>query len=476
MRSVTRRLSTCLRIHPSRPAGRALPGVLLGLIVATGCSDEALFGPGAGAEAGVNTPAGVQTGDVAIVYSLKHDDITMTNISASYSPNGGSTYVAASEATGSEGKEDLSVSPGGDTHTFVWDAEKDLGRGRHSEVKFRITPRGGRKSTTDGFPVHNSVFLVVTYDQDLGQVGMYELHRADGALSSIRTVSTGGRGPFGIVYRDGYFYVAHETSNDVAALELDGEGRTLAAVEGSPFSTGGVGSKYLVASGDLLFVGNAGGNTISIFDIGDGGELVANRHSGEVVTGVRSMVARGSRLYVASETADEIIVFDIESDGELLESAYSPISSGGVDAPRGLTRLGSRLYATSATSATLGGWSFLGGGDLSPLTGSPFSFTDAGSEQVVDLGARLIVAGGASGSVTVLDVDTSGIPTEAPGSPVSTTGTLNGLVATGSVIVAGDVSASRVRVWTIDDLGQLSAVSGSPFTVAAPVARLAVSE
>ena len=86
--------------------------------------------------ASVVTPVGVQSGDVAIGYTLTDAASDPCNILAEYSPDGGVTWYAATggPTTG------LTSSPGGTSQTFVWASSSDLGSVYDSDVEFRITP------------------------------------------------------------------------------------------------------------------------------------------------------------------------------------------------------------------------------------------------------------------------------------------------------------------------------------------------
>ncbi|MBN1441336.1 MAG: hypothetical protein JXA90_01445, partial [Planctomycetes bacterium] len=328
--------------------------------LAPSCSEDEIFGDGVGAEAAVTTPSGIQWGKVDIVYTLKHATMTATSVQASYSTNGGVSFLSATEAEGGEGTEDLSVSPDGERHTFVWDSGVDIDQGRFEDLLFRLTPASGKSATSGAFRLHNTVYLAAAHDDAAGVVSLFDLDVTDGDLRSRGSFATGGQSPWDVLFQGGVYYIAHSGSNDVAALGLDEETRLLSPVDGSPFASGGVGTRYLAATGGFLFAANTSGETISIFDIDPAtGALALNASSGVQAVGCRSMAARSDFLYVASETAAQIFIFDIEAGGELLPNIYSPIASGGLESPRAMITTPSRLYAANFQTPSICGFSFL---------------------------------------------------------------------------------------------------------------------
>ena len=73
----------------------------------------------------VNTPSGTQNGNVTINYTVTDSVSDPVNIQPYYSTNGGSTWNPAT-AAGGDGITNLSSSPGGTGHTFIWASGTDL--------------------------------------------------------------------------------------------------------------------------------------------------------------------------------------------------------------------------------------------------------------------------------------------------------------------------------------------------------------
>lgn len=476
----------------ARPKKRGTPGVVppgtsmanrfltlteLWIIVAlAGCSTDEWLGSGPGAEASVTTPSGVQSGLVEVVYTLSGKDITQSDVAVSFSRGGGG-FRTASEGPGSDGTKNLSVSEGGDTHTFVWDSGKDLGGAREGGVVIRVRPEDGTSDSTGAIAVHNGRFLAAVENTQAGRVRLHELDSVNGGLNLITTVATGGDDPYDILFQDGFFLIAHRTSNSVAVLTLDEAAETLAPAVGSPFASDGVGSKYLACDGTRVYVSNTGSGSITVFDFDSAtGELTLGDHSGVSVPGCRSLVTRSSRLYVASETAGHIEIFDIASDGELLVNGASPVTVGGLASPRAMAIAGSRLYAANAGEATLCGLNFQGGGDLTAIAGSPFGIAESGVEQLARNGSKLFAVTGVGARFLSLGVDPLGVVTVDAGFPTVLTGPSFTVLSTGSVAVLAATTSRRFETWTIDDLGVVTLSDSSPEESTVEILRIAVSD
>lgn len=440
------------------------------------CSTDAWFGGGPGAEASVSTPSGVQSGLVSVVYTLKSDDVSSTDVQVSYSESGG-TFRRATSGPGGSGTKNLSVSTTGDSHTFVWDSGADLDGSRSSTVIIRVQPEDGVGDFTGTISVHNSRFLVAAENRSSGRVRLFLADVVDGSLVFRGSFDTGGTDPHDVLHQSGFFFVAHQTSNDVAVFQLDEGNETLLEVEDSPFSGDGAGSKYLASDGDHIFVANSTGGTITIFNFDDAtGKLTLSSHSGVSADGCRSMVVRSTRLYVASETTGSILVFDIDTDGELLENGYSPVTTGGLSSPLALITVGSRLYAGDASAATICGFNYLGGGDLSPLGGSPFTVSASGMEALARNGTKLLGVTGSGQELVSITIDSFGALTEDSASPFALSGPSSTVVTAGSAVFAATTTSHEIESWTIDDLGVVEVSSSSPEETGVEIVRSAISD
>lgn len=454
-----------------RAALAVLPGLFLLL---AGCEDDYWYGNGDGASAAVTTPSGVQTGDVAIVYTLT-GDMSVTDVKVEYSTDGRS-FREASEGAGSDGVKDLSVSTTGEVHTFVWASGEDLSAERSTAV-VRITPEDGEGDETGTMDIHNRRYLVGVQEStstgSTGRVRLYQVDAVNGSVQHLETLETGGQDPYDVLYRKGRFFVANETSGDVSVMDLDAAG-TLVPVDDSPFHAGIAKPRYLATDGERLYLSGAG-DSVGVLDMNpETGSLIFN--SSVYVPGCRGLVTRSGYLYVASETAGQIVVFDIQVDGELLLNGFSPITGGGLVSPRSLVFSGTRLYVANATVGDLCGFNLLGGGNLAPITGSPFSISAPAGEQIAANGGKLFGVSGVGGELLSLSVDLLGAVTEDGISPVTLPGSSFSVASAGQVVIASAMSADRLAIWLIDELGVVSEAPSSPVDSLVGIVRVAISD
>lgn len=99
--------------------------------------------PGATDDAGFfSTSEILQTTSILVAYTLRDPEgDPVPRIFPEFSPNGGGQWLPATPGPGDDGLTDLTASPQGTPHTFVWHAEADLIRG--DNVVFRIRAQPG---------------------------------------------------------------------------------------------------------------------------------------------------------------------------------------------------------------------------------------------------------------------------------------------------------------------------------------------
>jgi len=116
----------------------------------------------------ISTPSGQGGEAVSILYVLRNPDTRSASISCIFSTDFGASYRAATRGVGGEGTENLQASPGGTSHTFVWNALADLGPGRHANVIFLIVPtldgQQGQFAQTGTFTLDNTDIFVRSPD------------------------------------------------------------------------------------------------------------------------------------------------------------------------------------------------------------------------------------------------------------------------------------------------------------------------
>jgi hypothetical protein len=122
----------------------------------------------------IATPSGTQNGNVTITYSLADAESDACGIQAQYSLDGGTTWTAATQASGGDGTAGLASSPAGTAHAFVWNSTADLGSSNNSAVKIRITPTDadgtGTPATTDAFAVDDLYSVQIVTDPQTSNI------------------------------------------------------------------------------------------------------------------------------------------------------------------------------------------------------------------------------------------------------------------------------------------------------------------
>ena len=442
--------------------------------LAAGCGDF-WYGEEDKTEAAVTTPAGVQTGDVSILYTLKGDTGT-EDVQVVFSTNG-VTFTNASPAPGSEGTDNLTVTPDGAPHTFIWRSKTDLTNDREGSVLIRVRPDEGVSDTTGPIAVHNARFLASVNDQAAGEVRLHRLDAVDGALTFLEAEPTGGTEPAEVLYNSGHFLVSHETTNNVAVLALDVTAGALGPVAGSPFAGDGGGARYMATNGNRVFLSNTTSGTITIFDWNaQTRALSRNPASGRVAFGCRGLAVWNERLYVASETSGTIIIFDIGADGSLTPNIATPISSGGLSSPRAILAEGTRLHAANFASPSIAGFNLQGSGDASVIAGSPFATSRDGLEALARNGSKLFAVNGAGAALLAFTIDAAGALTEDAASPLTLSGPSFGLATAGAVVTAVTTTSKKIEVFLIGADGVVAPLTGGVVDAGVELRSVAVSD
>jgi 6-phosphogluconolactonase (cycloisomerase 2 family) len=268
---------------------------------------------------------------------------------------------------------------------------------------------------------HRIVGAVYTTTNDpAGNAVVAYARHADGTITKVQTVNTGGTGiaaqpPFGFPIIDAS------------------------------------GSTNLTPDGRLLFVANDGDNSISSFRITPfGPRLVENVTSGGILP--VSLTTRGNLLYVVNEESGSIFGYRFSNSGHLQPIAHSEraLSTVGPDASAadiGFSPNGRQLIVTlrglPATHGTIDTFGVNSDGTTGPAVASPadsanpFAFAFAGSRLIVsNVG---FVATGVNVSPNPLD------PTQFNGSASSYTLSPSGTVTS----VSNVASNARAACWVV---------------------------
>ncbi|MCR4316472.1 MAG: FG-GAP-like repeat-containing protein [Planctomycetes bacterium] len=106
----------------------------------------------------VQTPLGTNQSSVNILYTATDAESQNINLQVEYSFDGGVNFKPASPGIGGDGIVDITTSPTGVSHTYVWNSA-DIGNIYSSSVKLRFRPEDTKKGsavTTGTFTVNNS--------------------------------------------------------------------------------------------------------------------------------------------------------------------------------------------------------------------------------------------------------------------------------------------------------------------------------
>ncbi|MGC1481420.1 MAG: beta-propeller fold lactonase family protein, partial [Chthoniobacterales bacterium] len=205
----------------------------------------------------------------------------------------------------------------------------------------------------------------------------------------------------GLLHPAGFYLVADRAGDQVGVYQISGSGNstTMAAVAGSPFTSGGTVTDALALSqsGRYLFVGNGTSRNITTFlvDPTTGALNTVTTQPADTLGGSDNLLSslayfqpQGSLLYVlnSNSTANRIFGYRVnETYGSLAPIFGFPIETGGTGV--GVTFLGerlafdrihNRLFALNDVTPTVSGYRVDPvSGFLTELPFSPFAVTPA---------------------------------------------------------------------------------------------------
>jgi outer membrane protein OmpA-like peptidoglycan-associated protein/WD40 repeat protein len=242
-------------------------------------------------------------------------------------------------------------------------------------------------------------------------------------------------------------------------------------------------------SGDLIAVGgwgtSNGDGSVQMFTVNSSGTtgtvsgspFATGNAAGSQTTSV-AFSPNGKFLATADDGDDTITVFSVASDGVLTQVTGSPFGtgSGASDGPYSIafSPSGDLLAVSFEDGSAVGVYSVSSAGALTQV-GSPIS-TGTGSQPFnlafSPMGNWLAVGDNSGGGVAIFTVGASGSLTEAPGSPFAVDGYSSylafspdgGLLVTDGPTIGSSPGTSSIEVYSVASNGELTAVSGSPFT------------
>ena len=301
-------------------------------------------------------------------------------------------------------------------------------------------------------------------------VSAYTVDATSGALAAVGTPVKTGMSPHAIAETPErtFVFVANEGSNDISAFAVNFVSGALTPVPGSPFPAG-TAPRALECDGGVLYVANAGTDTVSAYGIDNTGALTSQ---GTFTTGKgpSSILQLGPQiLYVANNGgSDDISAFLINPNYQTGTDFLSPVSGSPFPAggnPVSLAVVDTFLYSANpdATNPSISGFSIdISSGVLTPLSGSPFPLP-VSHNIATDNAFHLYVTSGANVLGYGIDA-TTGAPTPLPGFPVFAGANAYSItIENEQFLYVADDGAANVAAFRIDATGSLTPIAGSPF-------------
>jgi 6-phosphogluconolactonase len=327
-------------------------------------------------------------------------------------------------------------------------------------------------------------------DQGSGKVLGYIVNRANGKLTPIAgsPFSTGKSGSTSVAVDPAgkFLYATNQFAgdNDISGFQIDCGSGKLTPIPGSPFKAGsGPSAVAIDASGRFAYVANLGSNNVSAYTIDEkSGRLVPVTGSPFPAGTFPSAIAvdaLGKFVYVTNESSNNVSGYTINSTtGALTPISGSPFATGNSPLSVAVDPNDRWVYVANQGSNDVSGY-FLdsGSGALSPLTGSPYAAGAGGvnSVTVAPTGQYVYLAGYGGlfvYSIGQLEPFQGGQLTPVSGSPFG--GGNPNFVAvdyTGSFIYLANRSSNDISAYSSSTL---TSIPGSPFTAVADPVSIAL--
>jgi YVTN family beta-propeller protein len=328
------------------------------------------------------------------------------------------------------------------------------------------------------------------------EIFQFRLHQ-DGTISALTPAnSSAGTSPVSVlIHPSGNFaYIANFAGATVTLLSVNrGNGQLtvpapVTAIPPSPsappniFNTqAGPLAMAITPNGSFLYVLNQTAGNITAFTVDPTtGNLTVIVPAGNptpppffgnlVAPSSIAVSADGKTLFVSSPSQHSITAFAIDSKG-VLTQPNAPLVLGASVTPVFVATepTGHFLYAADGTGNAVLGFSIGSGGALTPVNGSPFAVgAQPSAITVTPNGTLLYVANGGSNNISAFVIDSgTGTLGAVSGSPFPTGGRgPSYLAATGTFVYAAELGTNDVAALAIGTNGALTAVAGSPFSVA----------
>jgi 6-phosphogluconolactonase (cycloisomerase 2 family) len=232
-----------------------------------------------------------------------------------------------------------------------------------------------------------------------------------------------------------YVYVVNQTDNggngDVAAFSINSSSGALTAI-GSPVTADTTPTGIAIdTAGQFAYVSNKASSSVSFFDIGANGALTLHQNFTTTHVGNAAIAVAPSNQYVFSGgyagAGGAAWGFTIDpASGDLSNAANDPFLT--TDPLTGIVvdPSSSFVFANTSASTSLYGFSIGTGGNLTPLSNSPFGAARGGAIAVWPLGTAsggyVYVADNGLLKVSGFAYDNTGNLTQISGTPINTNG------------------------------------------------------
>lgn len=280
-----------------------------------------------------------------------------------------------------------------------------------------------------------------------------------------------------------YVYVADASDNtnadgDVAAFSINQSTGALTALAGSPFLADNNPTAVAIDRTDkLMYVSNKHSTDVSAFSIGAGGvpTLIANVGSSGTSGQVLALAPNDAQLYVGGfgTTTGSVYGYTVNTATGALTGVGSNNPAGSGNTPFGIAvdPSDSFVFATSTFQHYIWVYAIGTGGVLTNLTNSPFATTGSGPYEIAVSplgtanGGYVYTADSATSQIDGFSYDTTGNLTALTGSPYSAGATQpEGIIIdpTGKYMFVTNFADNSISTFTLDPTSGVPTMQGSP--------------
>jgi 6-phosphogluconolactonase (cycloisomerase 2 family) len=219
---------------------------------------------------------------------------------------------------------------------------------------------------------------------------------ADGALTLASTVSSGGSRPVSIAVHGNLLYALNTNDNTLSGYRVTG-GARLVALPGATRSladgANGAAAVRFTADGTRLIVSERVSNRLEVFSVNEDGRLGA-----PVVSPSNGAAAFGFEITtrdqpIVSETQGTLTSYALATSGALAPITASISTNGAAPCWVTITSDGRFAYATNSATSTLAGFAIDASGQLTPLTPGAATGSSGAGAVPIDLdhvGSRFV--------------------------------------------------------------------------------------